>query len=103
MGGAFFVDESVTIFGDYTAALSGALSLKGKGPPLAVAREIAWRQARRGWKFETSHLPSEHNQVADALSRTADPKGKAWPSLALSGARAVTPMKLRDLWLARPS
>ena len=101
--GAHFVDESVTIFGDNTAALSGALSLKGKGPLLAVAREIAWRQARRKWKFETAHLPSEHNQVADALSRTADPKGKAWPSLALAGARAVTPMKLRDLWLARPS
>ena len=101
--GKHFVNESVVLYGDNTAALSGALSLKGKGNLLAVAREIAWRQAKHGWKFETAHLPSEHNQVADALSRIADPKGKAWPGLALAGARAVTPMKLHDLWLACPS
>ena len=100
--GAYFRDESVVIFGDNTAALSGALSLKGRGCLLAVAREISWRQAKRGWRFETAHLPSEHNQVADALSRTADPKGKAWPALAVAGARAITPMKLRNLWLACP-
>ena len=101
--GKHFVNESVVLYGDNTAALSGALSLKGKGNLLAVAREIAWAQVKHGWKFETAHLPSEHNQVADALSRIADPKGKAWPGLALAGARAVTPMKLHDLWLACPS
>ena len=97
-----FVEESLLILGDNTAALSNALSLKGRGCLLAVAREIAWRQARRKWCFETGHLPSEHNVIADALSRIVDPKGKAWPSLALSVAEAVQPPKLQDLWLAHP-
>ena len=100
--GSFFTKESVVIYGDNTAALSNALSLKGRGVLLHVAREVAWRQAKRGWNFETAHLPSEHNAVADALSRIADPKGKQWPSLALGAAEADSPPRLSELWLARP-
>jgi hypothetical protein len=97
-----FVLEPVLVAGDNTAALSGALALKGRGELLAVARELSWRQARRGWRFAVGHLPSEFNVVADALSRTADPKGVEWPSLALAGAAFTAPPKLRDLWLACP-
>ena len=97
-----FVHEQVLVAGDNTAALSGALSLKGKGELLAVARELSWRQARRGWRFSVGHLPSEYNMVADALSRTTDPKGADWPSLALAEASFTAPPKLRDLWLACP-
>ena len=97
-----FVQEPVLIAGDNTAALSGALSLKGKGELLAVARELSWRQARRGWKFSVGHLPSEFNVVADALSRTTDPKGVDWPSVALAEATFAAPPKLREVWLACP-
>jgi hypothetical protein len=97
-----FVQDTVLIAGDNTAALTSALSLKGKGELLAVARELSWRQARRGWRFSVGHLPSEYNVVADALSRVADPKGCEWPSLALAGAEYTAPPRLRDLWLACP-
>ena len=100
--GKHFVDESVVIYGDNTGALSNALNLKGKGILLHVAREVAWRQARRGWRFETAHLPSEYNVVADALSRLADPKGEKWPALALASAEADAPPRMADLWLAHP-
>ena len=96
------MQDTVLIAGDNTAALTSALSLKGKGELLAVARELSWRQARRGWRFSVGHLPSEYNVVADALSRVADPKGCEWPSLALAGAEYTAPPRLRDLWLACP-
>ena len=101
--GDHFVDEAVMVVGDNAAALSCALTLKGKGELLAVARELSWRQARRGWKFIVGHLPSEHNVVADALSRHVDPNGYEFPALALARANPVTPPRLRDLWLARPA
>ena len=75
---------------------------EAKAPIEAVARELSWRQARRGWRFEVGHLSSEHNTVADALSRTADPKGAAWPALALASATSKRPPFLGDLWLAAP-
>merc|ERR1712194_887625 len=65
-----FVHERVAVLGDNTAALSSSLELKGRGVLLAVARELSWRQHRRRWAFDVGHLPSEHNEVADALSRT---------------------------------
>ena len=94
--------ESVAVLGDNTAALSDALALKGKGIMLAVARELSWRQPRRKWSFDVGHLPAEHNVVADALSRTTDPKGCAWPARALASAASAKPPKLKDLWLACP-
>ena len=97
-----FVDHSLEVLGDNTAALSNALSLKGRGPMLAVAREISWRRARRAWQFRVGHLPSEHNNVANSLSRVADPKGAGWPSRALSAASEAKPPRLQDVWLACP-
>ena len=101
--GDSFVHERVAVLGDNTAALSDALALTGKGIMNSVAREISWRQSRRRWSFDVGHLPSEYNVVADALSRTADPKGCAWPALALATATYAVPPKLQELWLARPS
>ena len=97
-----FVDNSVAILGDNTAALSCALKLDGKGAMAAIARELSWRQARRRWSFVVGHLPSEFNQVADALSRTTDPKGSEWPSLALASAAYRAPPRLQDVWRALP-
>ena len=100
--GDHFTKESVLVVGDNTGSLSNALSLKGKGDLLAISRELSWRQARRHWKFSVGHLPSEHNVVADALSRRTDPKGAPWPSLALRSADFRSPPNLRDIWLSRP-
>jgi hypothetical protein len=98
-----YTDHSLHLLGDNTGSLQNALDLKGRGPLLAVAREISWRQARRKWSFTVGHIPSEHNDVADALSRVADPAGAhGWPRAALAGADAVTPPKLHSLWLAAP-
>ena len=101
--GDAFVDHSVAILGDNVGALTSALSLKGRGSMLAVARELSWRQARRRWAFEVGHLPSEHNSVADALSRVADPAGKAWPSWALTAAEQRKCPNISDLWRAAPA
>ena len=98
-----FSKQTVAILGDNTGALQLALSLKGRGRLLAISREIAWRRARRRWQFEVGHLPSEHNSVADALSRANDPDGVPWPAHALSRATYSKPPRLADIWLARPA
>ena len=97
-----FVHERVAVLGDNTGALTCALALKGRGVLLAIARELSWRKSRRLWAFDVGHLPSENNEVADALSRVADPKGCAWPSVALASAVDKKPPRLEDLWLAHP-
>ena len=97
-----FTAETVSILGDKPSALQNALSFKGRGPLMDVARELSWRQARTGWKFQVGHLPSEFNVVADALSRTADPDKSAWPSEALAAALPAKPPRLCSLWRAAP-
>ena len=102
--GDWFVEAPVLIVGDNTAALTDSLSLGGKGVMQAISREISWRVARRRWRYMVGHLPSEHNLVAYALSRQADPKSSRpqWPDSALASADFVSPPRLRDLWLANP-
>ena len=101
--GGEFVEDALPILGDNLGSLNSALKLRGRGPMLAIAREISWRQARRGWLFELGHLPSEVNSVADALSRVADPKGHAWPREALAAAQRDKAPRLQYLWQAAPS
>jgi hypothetical protein len=81
-----FEGRSVAVLGDNTAALSDALNLTGKGYMIALAKEIAWRQVRANWQFRVGHLPSEHNLIADALSRIVAPGQVALPGQALRGA-----------------
>ena len=45
--GDTFTEGSLQVVGDYVGALSNALNLKGSGQLLAIARELAWRRARR--------------------------------------------------------
>ena len=101
-----FEGDAIPVLGDSIGALQAALKLQGRGPMLAIAREISWRAARRIWCLHVVHLPAETNNVVDALSRVQDPKDPehlSWPSTALGAAeRAKTP-KLKDVWLARPS
>ena len=101
--GGRFTELSVNVLGDNTGALQNALALKGRGSMLAVAKEVSWRWARHGWRFLVSHLPSEFNCTADALSRVADPSQKvAWPTDDLATAESVVAPKLGDLWRASP-
>ena len=97
-----FSAVSVDILGDNLGSLNSGLKLKGKGPLLAISKEISWRQARRGWTYQLGHLPSERNNVADALSRLADPKGKHWPAAALGSAARRDAPQLKYVWLACP-
>ena len=66
----------------------------------AVAKEVAWRKARRGWRFEVGHLPKEANLLADALSRQAAacPDPIAFPAQALASAKRVDCPNLKNLW-----
>ena len=101
--GTKFADFSVALLGDNTGSLQNALALRGRGPLLALARELSWRQAKYGWQFTVAHLPSEENTVADSLSRIADTENfYGWPSKALAAATCVSPPKLRDVWKAAP-
>ena len=99
--GSQFVAHSVAVLGDNTAALTDALQLKGGGQLMAVARELAWRQARFGWSFAVGHVPSESNGVPDALSRTTEASGPAYPRLALRHAVEVKPPVLYGFWKVR--
>ena len=76
----------VLVIGDNVPALQNALDLKGRGPLMAISREIAWRKARYGWHYHVGHLPSEHNKAPDALSRIAAPSPEEWPWAALGDA-----------------
>ena len=100
--GDWFTALELRCIGDNTGALGNILALKGRGPLLAISREIAWRQAQRRWRFSVGHLPTEFNRVADALSRLAAPgkTAKRMPA-AVSGARRVHPPCLADLWALR--
>ena len=97
-----FTTHELRCIGDNTGALGNILALKGRGPLLAISREIAWRQAQRRWRFSVGHLPTEFNRVADALSRLAAPgrTAKRMPA-AVSAARRVYPPKLAELWALR--
>ena len=64
----------------------------------AVAREIAWRQQRRGWAFRVGHIPAERNTIADALSRQFDNPTVAFPRVALRGASERAAPPVGDLW-----
>ena len=89
--------------GDNTGSLNMAISMKGTGLHGAVTREISWRVARHRWAYAVAHLPSEHNKLADRLSRIRDPSLPEMTELpaALTGAAEV-PINLADFWCVKP-
>ena len=94
--------HTLSIQNDNLSALQQTLDLKGRGPMLEIAREIAWRKAKFRWAFEAAHLPSEVNVLADKLSRLHAPEAASVPS-ELKDARRVTSKRVRDFWqLDRP-
>jgi len=86
--GKHFTETTAAVLGDNTAALGDAVNLKGKGPMLAVARELAWRQGKFGWLFEAGHVASESNSVPDALSRRSESR-TTFPAAALRSASRI--------------
>ena len=99
--GRHATDQRLTLHGDNVGALQAALSLKGRGSMLAVARELSWRTIRFGWCFDTEHLPSEQNDLADPLSRLAAVPPAPFPQqLRNARAREVHPPPGPEIWLA---
>ena len=81
--GADFSSNGLRLLGDNLAALNGALSLRGRGGLSQITKEMSWRKVRFQRRFAAGHLPSEHNHLADALSRLHAPEGserKSFPS-----------------------
>ena len=89
--------------GDNTGALEAALQLKGAGPMLAIARELAWRRARRRWAYKVGHISTENNIVPDVLSRLHDPSPSNFPCEALLGIQQVACPAVQGLWALRDS
>jgi len=84
-----FTHVGVAVLGDNLASLTLALNFKGKAGLAKISRELSWRKVRGAWRYAVAHLPSEHNSIADALSRTAatnSTEKQAFPVAALSGA-----------------
>jgi len=96
-----FRETGVAVLGDNIAALNGALSLKGKSELNRITRELAWRKVRHGWRYACGHLPSEHNDTADCLSRLTAPEGnrKSFPA-ALTTSRRQFFADPESLWVS---
>ena len=90
----------IVVLGDNVASLTLSLNLKGDKSLNLISREIAWRRARQGWRYRVAHIPSEQNEVADALSRLGQPDRaqKPVPS-ALNRAELVRAPRLADLFV----
>ena len=97
------IKDGLLFCGDNTASLNMAIAMKGTGLHGAVTREIAWRVARHRWSYAVAHLPSEHNKLADRLSRLRDPSLPVLTQLpaALTGAAEVQ-VSVADIWRVKP-
>ena len=98
-----YTSKGLAILGDNVSSLACAVSFRGRGSLTRISREIAWRKVRRAWRFKVAHVPSERNETADSLSRTAAPTSsehKAFPAAALRGATRRDTPPVSDWWRA---
>ena len=91
----------VALIGDNLAALTVAVSQRGKGDLGRVCREVALRQAQWSLDIAVGHLPTEQNKQADALSRLAAPGPPAFPPELVSLPRHSLP-RLSELFRIEP-
>ena len=77
--------SSIAVVGDNIAALTVAVSQRGRGDLGRICRELALVQARLGLTIAVGHLATELNTWADALSRLTAPE----PSEVPAGLRKV--------------
>ena len=96
--GSRFRHSGLALVGDNTASLSAAVSGKGKRGMNHISAEIAWRKVRFSWRYAVSHLPTEHNSVADHLSRMASPDGPHELPSELATARRVEDLLHASWW-----
>ena len=90
--------EGLAFLGDNIASLQLAISGRAKGAMGALARELFLRRTKGDWKYSVGHLPSEHNTIADALSRLHEPGRLCQVPQALTGSAEVHPLTLALLW-----
>ena len=90
--------EGLAFLGDNTASLQLAISGRAKGAMGALARELFIRRTKGDWKYSVGHLPSEHNTLADTLSRLHEPGRSCQVPQALTGCAEVRPLTLAQLW-----
>ena len=76
-----------------------ALSGKAKRELGHLARELFVKKAQQDWHFSVAHLPSEHNAIADMLSRLAMPGRTFPPPAELKGAAEVLVPQPSSLWV----
>jgi len=98
-----FSASGLAVLGDNLASLSGALNHKGRKGLAKINKEIAWRKCHHKWRYAAGHLPTERNELADALSRTMAPTGadrKELPAC-LSTTPRREPPELDSLWTFR--
>ena len=91
--------DNILFCGDSVASLQLAITHKSRVILAVIGRELAWRQAKFGWRYAVAHLPAEANKLADRLSRLSDP---TLPPLThqpaeLEGAARANP-HLEQLW-----
>jgi len=99
--GTEFRHCGLAILGDNLASLSGSLTLRGRGQLTTITKELSWRKVRLGWRFAAGHLPSEHNQLADSLSRLHAPASserKSFPPQLLNATRRRAP-EVSKIWV----
>ena len=67
---------------------------------MELAQLLAVLRGARTLDLEVAHLPTEANDVADALSRQAGPlkDRKPWPFSSSQAVRIVEPLDLAALW-----
>ena len=94
---AAHIGTGIVLLGDNFSSLSLALHVKGQRGLGIISREISWRRIRQGWRYACGHLPSEQNEVADALSRQNCPDKKALPP-DLASATLVSAPSVAALW-----
>ena len=93
--------EGLLLLGDNVSSLASVINLRGRSVLNCIAKEVAWRRVRCGWRYAAGHLPSERNQLADSLSRLHAPKGsesRSFPD-SLSGARGRSAPDFSELWV----
>ena len=69
----------LALVGDNVAALTVAVSQRGRGDLGRICREVALRQSKLGLEVAVGHLASKLNSLADALSRLTAPSPAEWP------------------------
>ena len=92
---------SVAVVGDNIAALTVAVSRRGRGDLGRLCRELALVQAHRSLSIAVGHLASELNTWADSLSRLSAPSPSTIPKELLEVPRATWP-RTDELFRIRP-